>query len=68
MIKLAIWYLRKRNVSVLLNMKIDGGTIQQKTRYGFTYDSEINNVNYLDADGELFNIPKGKFKVRYTNN
>lgn len=67
MIKLAIWYLRKRNVSVLLNMKIDGGTIQQKTRYGCTYDSDISNGKYLDNDGKPLNIPKGKFKFRYTN-
>lgn len=66
MIRIALWYLRKRKVSVLLNMKIDGGTVQQKTRYSCTYDNELTNVKYLDKDGEMVNLPKGKFK--YTTN
>lgn len=67
MIKLAIWYLRKRKVSVLLNMRVDGGAIQQTTRYGCTYDNHLNNVRYLDKNGKELIIPEGKFKISYND-
>lgn len=63
MIRLAIWYLRRREVSVLMNVRIDGGVIQQKTGYGCTYDTVLDNVKYLDRDGEELIIPQGKFKI-----
>lgn len=65
MIKLAIWYLRKRKVSVLLNMRVEGGTIQQKTRIGLTYHNDLNNAKYLDKNGKELVLPEGKFQFSY---
>lgn len=65
MIKLAIWYLNKRKVSVLLNMKIEDGTVQQTTNHGCTYNNTLNNVKYLDKNGKELILPEGKFRFEY---
>ncbi|MED4399808.1 hypothetical protein [Metabacillus fastidiosus] len=61
---LAVWFLRKRKASVLINIKLNGGTAQQLTRNGFIYDCEFNDNKYLLENGRTFDIPEGKFKVR----
>ena len=65
MIKLAIWYLNKRKVSVLLNMKIEGGIVQQTTYHGCTYNNTLNDIKYLDKNGNELVLPEGKFRFEY---
>lgn len=65
MIRLAIWYLRRKKVSVIMNMDVEGGTIKQMARYGYTYNNKLANVRLLDKDGQELKIPQGKFKVQY---
>jgi len=64
-IRLAIWYLRKRKVSVLINMKVKDGTVQQKTNKGWTCDNDLHNVRYLDKNGKELVLPEGKFQFEY---
>lgn len=64
LIKLAIWYLRRKKVSAIFNMKITGGKVQQKTNRGATYDTEFYDAQYLLSNGKAFVVPQGKFTVR----
>lgn len=62
--KLAIWYLRKKNVSVLINYRIEDGKVQQLHDESRIYNNEFINVDYRLKNGEKFHIPEGQFKVR----
>lgn len=67
LINLAIWYLRKKNVSVLINYKVEGGKMKQLSNIGRTYDNELHNTDYYLMDGSKFIFPNGKFKIEKTN-
>jgi NADH:ubiquinone oxidoreductase subunit D len=61
--KLAIWYLRSKGVSIIMNCKLEDGKVQQLRSTGFTYDSHFKNVEYRLIDDSLFDIPEGKFNI-----
>jgi hypothetical protein len=64
--KLALWYLRNRKVTVIMNYKVEGGKLTQKTNEGYTYDTDYNDSEIYLSNGKKFNIPEGKFKVVQT--
>lgn len=62
---LAIWYLRKRKASVLLNYRLAGGDVHQLTNRSFIYDCAIrDDVDYRLPNGEDFTIPEGAYQVK----
>ncbi|WP_042426161.1 hypothetical protein [Geomicrobium sp. JCM 19039] len=61
--KLAIWYLRKRKCSVLINFNIDSGYFQSLMYKTYLFDNALSNVHHLTADGKPLTIPEGKFTV-----
>lgn len=65
--KLAIWYLRKRKVSVLIGFLTYEALIQQERESAYLYDSNLMNTSYFDYEGNKIEIPEGKFEFRRTN-
>lgn len=65
---LAIWYLRLKKASVLINYKLTDGEIQQLGRNGYTYDCDFNKTIMKLSDGSIFDVPEGKFYVERTIN
>lgn len=61
--ELALWYLRKKKVTVIMNYKVEGGKLTQKTNEGYTYDSDFDNSEIWLNDGSEFIIPEGKYKI-----
>lgn len=61
--KVAIWYLRKRNVSVLIGFLLKGGAIQQDNEKAYLYDNWNNKTSYYTKSGIKIKIPEGKFKI-----
>lgn len=59
--KLAIWYLRKRKKTVILNVIAKDGSMQQSERSALLYDNCLMDVAYYDYDGNIVTIPEGKF-------
>jgi hypothetical protein len=64
--KLALWYLRNRKVTVIMNYKVEGGKLTQKTNEGYTYDTDYNDSEIYLSNGNKFNVPEGKFKIVQT--
>ena len=67
--KLAIWFLRKREVSVLINFHLDGGKLTQLKTDGFFYDNKLNDcVVQEQSNPELpprdIYLLDGKFKYK----
>ena len=56
-----IWILRQMNLSIIINMKVDG-VLTPKTKYCFYYQSDFNNP-IKQLDGTDFEIPEGPFRV-----
>ena len=56
-----IWILRQMNLSIIVNMKVDG-VLTPKTVYCFYYDSDFNNP-VKQLDGSDFEIPSGPFRI-----
>lgn len=63
--KLAIWYLRKRNCSVLINYIVNEDSIKQKTSDAYIYDNHFGkDALYLDDKGEIFDVPYGSYEFK----
>jgi hypothetical protein len=62
--RLAIWYLSKKKVSVMIGMSTYGGKIKYLHPLSSTYNSTIMHTRTFDANNEQFLIPSGKkFKI-----
>lgn len=61
--KLAIWYLRKRKVSVMMNFYVDDATIVQKSIEGYLYDNSLIDCDYLSSSEKRLILPEGKFHI-----
>lgn len=59
--KLAIWYLRKKQYSVIMGVKIIGGRVRPIQRDFRIFDNELDTIFY-DYDGFPLHIPSGKFE------
>lgn len=66
--KLAIWYLRKTHKSVLIGFEINSGTIKSINNDSFTYDNNLNNVDYRTSDNKSIILPEGKFSISHESN
>ncbi|QLI77123.1 hypothetical protein [Bacillus pumilus] len=62
--KLAIWWLRKRKLTVLIGHDITGGEIKAKSNKVYLYDSNLKDVAFKDPNGIPFNVPEGKFAYK----
>ena len=58
--RIAVWYLRKRNASVILNIKVSDGLIKVKGNQAQIYDNEFNNTKFITEDNQEFLIPDNK--------
>lgn len=61
--RLAVWYLRKRKVSVIMNVKIETGCIRQLTKTCYIYDNELIDTRYYDFVGAGVALQDGKFVI-----
>jgi hypothetical protein len=61
---LAIWYLRKKKISVLMNYQIDNGKIRPLTHMNCMYDNNLNNVDVRSNNNQVLVIPEGKFCIK----
>lgn len=59
--KLAIWYLRKRKVSVMIGFVTFRGSLQSDNKRAFLYDNTLNETKYFDQLGKSLDLPEGKF-------
>ncbi|GEM02521.1 hypothetical protein SAMN05421839_10629 [Halolactibacillus halophilus] len=62
--KLAVWYLRKSNCSVLIGFEIKSGYVRSIKNNTFIYDNELCDVEYRTSDDERLFLPKGKFSIQ----
>jgi hypothetical protein len=62
--KLAIWYLRRKKCSILINYEIIGGCIKALGVKNYTYDNKLIGVDYRLRNGEKFDIQEGKFYAK----
>ncbi|WP_373757831.1 hypothetical protein [Jeotgalibaca porci] len=62
--KLAIWWLRKANKSVVINYVVTQGELQAKQKQSFIYDIDFADALYKDCDGEIVALPSGKFTMK----
>lgn len=62
--KLAIWYLRKRKRTVLMNIRMYGNKVQQISYNGFFYDNDLMNIEMYDTEGNPLHVPQGKFHIQ----
>lgn len=65
--ELAIWYLRKKNRSVLIGYQFDGGKIKPINSKAYVYDIRLKNVDFRSQDDKPFYLPEGKFNIRKFN-
>lgn len=63
--RLAVWYLWKRKKSAIIGVKLKDGEFQTKNSTTYYFDNEFTDVVVKDKNGKLFNIPEGKFKIKY---
>jgi hypothetical protein len=61
--ELAVWYLRKKKKSVLINYEINNGVVKCRNNESYLYDNILNNVEYRLSNDKEFVIPDGKFNV-----
>jgi hypothetical protein len=62
--QLAIWYLRKKNKSVLIGYQLDGGKAKPLNSKAYVYDNRLNSVDYRSQNDKPFYIPEGKFNIK----
>lgn len=64
--KLAIWFLQKKKVSVIIGFTIEGKEVKAKSKYNdtYTYDNELRGVDYYTTDDRLLVLPEGKFSIK----
>lgn len=62
--KLAIWWLRKRKLTVLIGHDITGGEIKARFNKVYLYDSNLRDAVFKDPYGIPFNVPEGKFAYK----
>ncbi|MDS7057179.1 hypothetical protein NXG04_07755 [Klebsiella pneumoniae] len=63
--RLAVWYLQKRKKSVIIGFHLKEGELHEKNSTTYFYDNTFENIVIKDVNGKVFNIPDGKFLVRY---
>ena len=64
--KLAIWYLRITDCSVLINYELNENNIKQKGRRCYLYDNDFDpSVKLIDCNGDELKIPEGQFRFEY---
>ncbi|WP_419893256.1 hypothetical protein [Oceanobacillus kimchii] len=59
--ELAIWYLRKRKKTVIINVESVGGMLTQLERSAYLYDNRLINTVFYDCEDIPIVIPEGKF-------
>lgn len=60
--KLAIWFLKKRKVSIIIGFAHEGGAIRPLNRDTYLYDNTFDRCQFLEYNGAEFQIPEGKFQ------
>ncbi|VDG26011.1 hypothetical protein [Lactiplantibacillus mudanjiangensis] len=60
---LAIWFLKKREVSVVMNFDVTGD-IKERTSKG-RFENCLIKGRVYDHYGHEFIVPHGKFKISY---
>lgn len=60
---LAIWYLRKRKLSVLIGFEAIDGQVKPQNNRTFVYDNTLRNTVFKSPDGEVLILPEGKFSI-----
>lgn len=63
--KLAIWYLIRKNKSVVINMIVQPYLIQSKQSETYLHNNVITDMTFLDYNDNVIVIPDGKFKIRH---
>lgn len=57
------YILRKLNVSVMINLTMDGGTITSKQPLFLIYGNDIPTTKFISNRGDEFEVPAGPFKI-----
>lgn len=65
--KLAVWYLRKKKISVLIGFEVKNGQMKSYNQTCALFDNELYNVEYKTRDNKPFLIPDGKFSIEREN-
>lgn len=63
--KLAIDYLVRQKVSVIIGFKAEGGALQPKHDDSYVYNNHFDYVDFVGPDGTPITIPTGKFNISY---
>ena len=64
--KIAIAYLRHKRVSVIIGFEVKTKSIYQLYNKCYLYNNKLEKVKFYDNNKLLFNIPNGKFNLKYT--
>ena len=62
--KIAIWYLKKCKVSVVMNVEISDCGLRLLSCDGYLYDN-VCNTKIKARDYTLFELPKGKVCIKH---
>lgn len=57
------YILRKLNVSVMINLTMDGGTVQSKQPLFLIYGNDMPATKFISNRGEEFVVPEEPFKI-----
>lgn len=60
--KLAIWYLRKKNVSIIMNYRLNGGILKPKQKQSRMYDNTFIDTDHRYMDNTKCDVPEGNFE------
>ena len=67
LIKLAVWYLRKRKRSVIIGIDLQGFA-KSRNKHCLLYDNKLTDTEFRTYDNWPLMIPEGKFNIIRTNN
>lgn len=62
--KLAIWYLRKRKISVLMGFTTSRGSLQSDNDVTYLLDNFLMDTAFYDKFGKKWLLPEGKFSYK----
>lgn len=61
LVKLAIWYLRRKRVSVIMNYRINGGLLKPKQNQSYMYENTFIETEHRYIDNSEMDVPEGNF-------
>lgn len=62
--QLAIWYLRKKKISVAIGFAFLGGEVRSKAPNSYLYDSTFTRCRFVESDNQPFRVPEGPFQTK----